>query len=80
MPQIPSFEEVEQFTEDASEIARLVDGLRSGSLPPEYVDKRIEERYLKKETEKKKQLQDLSAKQNGFNQEVRTWHSLAPRF
>lgn len=47
--QIPSLEEIESFAEEASEIARLVDGLRSGSLPPEYIDEKTRERNMKRE-------------------------------
>lgn len=53
--QIPTLEEIESFTEEASQIARLVDGLRSGSLPPEYIDEKTRERNIKHEFKIKEQ-------------------------
>eukprot|EP00884_Botryococcus_braunii_P022874 jgi/Botrbrau1/9270/Bobra.180_1s0027.1 len=59
MPQLPTFDDIERFTEDASEVARLVDGLRSGSLPTDYIDKRIEDRNCKAIQREKKEKENL---------------------
>jgi hypothetical protein len=41
---LPTRKDVEDFIEDVDEVARLIDGLKAGTLPPDYVDARIAER------------------------------------
>jgi hypothetical protein len=36
--------EVDSFIENVDEVARLIDGLAAGTLPPEYIARRFEER------------------------------------
>lgn len=74
MPYLPTLDEIESFTEDASEVARLVDGLRSGSLPADFIDKRIEERDLKASKDKKKNFEKSIANQKVHDPEVGTRH------
>jgi hypothetical protein len=53
---LPSAEEVDDFTEKVDEVTRLIKGLQSGALPPEYIDKQIGEKdeAAKKQKEKAK--------------------------
>lgn len=55
-------EEAEDFVERVDEVTRLIEGLKDGSLPPEYIDKReseIVEREQKKEESRRKEEQEL---------------------
>ncbi len=41
--QLPA-SDVEDFTERVDEVTRLIAGLKDGTLPPEYVDRKEQER------------------------------------
>ena len=54
-------EEVDTFVDRVDEVTRLIEGLKDGTLPPEYVDKReaeIIEREQKKDEKRKKEEQE----------------------
>jgi hypothetical protein len=37
-----SADEVDEFIDRVDEVTRLIDGLNSGTLPPDYIDRKIE--------------------------------------
>lgn len=51
---MPSDEDVDSFLDSVSEVTRLIDGLKAGTLPPDYVDKKIAERGEKSSKQKPK--------------------------
>ena len=58
---LPSEDEVNEFHDKVDEVTRMIESLREGNLPPEYVDRKIEERQEKEE--KKKQQEEEAKRQ-----------------
>ena len=61
----PNMAEAEGFLDEVDDVSRLIEGLHSGKLSAEYVDKRIKEKddYEKEVVEKeKKKEEDAEAK------------------
>jgi hypothetical protein len=58
----PASSEVEDFTDRVDEVTRLIAGLKDGSLPPEYIDRKEELRQTALE-EASKQAQQCETTQ-----------------
>ena len=43
----PNLTEAESFLDEVDDVSRLIEGLHSGKISPEYVDKKIKERDAK---------------------------------
>lgn len=54
-PVLPSEEEAKEFHNKVDEVTRLIECLKEGTIPPEYVDRKIQEEEQKKEEEKRKE-------------------------
>jgi hypothetical protein len=50
---LPQDQDVDAFLDSVSEVSRLIDGLKAGTIPPEYVDGKIAQRSVKQQTESK---------------------------
>ena len=59
---LPSEAEAEEFTKKVDDITRLINGLHEGTLPPEYIDRVMEEKQ-EKETKQKKKEEEKKKKQ-----------------
>jgi hypothetical protein len=60
-------EDVEDFIDNVNEVSRLIDGLAAGTLPPDYIDRRIEERRVKVQQKQKAQSPRGSAPKPALN-------------
>jgi hypothetical protein len=50
--QLPHAGDVEEFIDNVSEVSRLIDSLKAGTISPEYVDKKIAARTAQQEQQK----------------------------
>ena len=51
---LPSEKEAEEFIDKVDDIARLINGLHEGTLPPEYIDSVLEEKEEKRKADQRK--------------------------
>lgn len=54
MAAVPPKEDVEEFIENVDEISLLIEGLKAGTISPEYVDRKLEDKKPKPREEPKK--------------------------
>lgn len=50
--QLPSSHDLEDFLDNVSEVSRLIDGLKAGTVTPEYVDSKLDSKLAAKQQEK----------------------------
>lgn len=43
LPAMPSKAEADEFLSKVDEVSRLLEGLKAGSIPPEYIDTKVHE-------------------------------------
>ena len=60
MSGIPDANDVESFIESVDDISRLIEGLKEGTISPEYIDGKMAKKNEKEEAKKQEACRDTS--------------------